>query len=772
MNRRERNRRRRRRRTHPVKRALLLGSVVTIATLGLAGMGIVGWVIAVADSAPNIDQLSPRLPGQVIEVYASDGSLLGYIASDTLRSVVTGRQTPTLLREATVAIEDRRFYQHGGVDYYGILRAGVRDLLNGGGGSLQGGSTLTMQLVTNIYLPERIATHHNLKYKIVQAKLANELEAHHSRAWILTQYLNDVPYGTIGGRTAIGVGAASLMFFDKPVDRLDLAQDALLAGLPQAPSDYNPFLYPQLARARRHEVLQAMLQSHYITAAQAAAADAAPLEVRQNLTFGNLQQQPYLFQFIEQQLVADLGQATVDRGGLKVYTTINLRDQAYARHALLTNEGVPGDPAAALASVDPTNGHIVAMAQNTTYGLGKGQTTFNYVTQGRRQTGSSFKPFVMMTMIHDDDGDPNQTYYNSHELLPGWLPGYPSYGVQTAEHSYQGVINITKAMVVSDNTVFAQLGVDVGMSNVDRMAHAMGITSRLYGNPSEAIGGLKYGVSPLEMADAYATMANGGVHIPPTILAKVVLPSGRSVDLGNPAGSRVFSQGQAYVADQVLQQVIQYGTGTAANYGCPAAGKTGTTNNYTDAWFVGYTPQLSTAVWVGYPNATTSMNDVNGLGPGFGGTLSAPIWRDFMQPASGGYCGAFVPPTVPWYGKPYFGNHSVNGQAYTYTAPAVVTTTTTTVTTTTLGSGGGAPTGPPTTSTPATTTATTTPPATSTPATSTALPPTTTPATSTPASTPATSTALPPTTTPATSTPPPATSTPATTTPAGNSGTG
>ena len=237
------------------------------------------------------------------------------------------------------------------------------------------------------------------------------------------------------------------------------------------------------------------------------------------------------------------------------------------------------------------------------------------------------------------------------------------------------------------NAVYAQLGVDVGMNNVSAMAHAMGITSTLTSNPAEAIGGLKYGVSALQMADAYVTMANGGNHIPPTIISKVVVPlanGGTKTEyFGDPKQTNVFSQGQAYAATQVLKTVIQYGTGTAADYGCPAAGKTGTTSNYTDAWFVGYTPKLSTAVWVGYPNADTYMDDVNGLGPGYGGTLAAPIWHDFMQKASDGYCGDFPTPDQYWYGTAYFGKHSSLPPA-----PPPVTTTTTTGTTSKNGGNG------------------------------------------------------------------------------------
>jgi penicillin-binding protein 1A len=674
---------------------LLLGSLLFVCGVALAAMGVVGWVVAVADSAPNINQLKPRIPGQVSTVYAADGSLLGYIASDVLRTIVPQNQQPQLLRRATVAIEDRRFWQHGGVDYQGIIRAGLKDLFDGQ--TVQGGSTLTMQLIGNVYLPNRIRQHHDIKYKIVQAKLANELESNHSRDWILTQYLNDVDYGTVGGQSAIGVGAAAHVFFDKPVQRLDLAQTALLAGLPQAPSVYNPFLHPALARQRRADVLRAMVQARYITQEQADAADARPLEVHRNFTYAQ-KNQPYVFDYVKQELIKTLGQQAVDRGGLKVYTTIDLHRQTIARNALMANEGSPGDPAAALVSVDPTNGHILAMAQNTTYGTAPGQTTFDYATQSHRQTGSSFKPFVLMTLIHDENGDPNQTFYTSKPLPDGWLPGYPTYSVHTAEMSYQGTISITKAMTDSDNTVFAQLGVDLGMDRVDAIAHEMGITSPLDGFPAEAIGGLRIGVSPLEMSDAYATLANGGQHIKPTILNRIVFPDGSARNVGSPTPKRIFSYGETYAADQVLKTVITSGTGTAANYGCPASGKTGTTSNYTDAWFVGYTPQLSTAVWVGYPNATTSMNDVNGLGPGFGGTLAAPIWKDYMEYASEGYCSDFQQPTVPWHGEPYFGKHSALGHASQYhfgpynygTTPPAGTGTGTGAATTTTGTGTGA----------------------------------------------------------------------------------
>jgi penicillin-binding protein 1A len=700
VTRRDRERRRRQRRGHPVKRVLLLGSVLAVSVIALGALGIAGYVLAVADDAPNISHFQPRNPGQVTEVFAGNGRLLGYMSSDVLRTKLTKAQQPELLRKATVAIEDRRFYQHGGVDYEGLVRAAVKDLFEGGG--IQGGSTLTMQLVKNVYLPTDIR--HDLKYKIIQAKLANELESKYGKDWILTQYLNDVAYGTVNSRSAIGVAAASKMFFNKPVQDLDLAQIALLAGLPQAPTTYNPFNNPGAARARRSEVLAAMLKSGYITQAQETRADASTLQVVSNDSFDQYQQ-PYVMNYVQQQLVQDLGQQTVDAGGLQVYTTINLADQAAAKKAIEAHEGEPGDPAAALVSVNPANGNILALQNSTKYGNGPGETEFDYAAQATRQTGSSFKPFVLMTLIHDDDGNPNDTYYNSEPLAAGWLPGYPTYAVHNAEAGGMGDISVTLATTDSVNAVYAQLGVDLGMTNVDAMAHAMGITAKLFGYPSEAIGGLHIGVSPLQMADAYATIANGGSHVPTTIISKVILPNGETKYFGNPPKTSVFSQGQAYAATQVLKTVVQYGTGTAANYGCPAAGKTGTTSNYTDAWFVGYTPKLSTAVWVGYPNADTYMNDVNGLGPGYGGTLAAPIWHDFMEKASDGYCGDFPTPSQYWSGTEYFGKHAL--------VPPAPTTTTATNTTTTATNGGngisnsptktGTSTGTSTTSTTATT---------------------------------------------------------------------
>jgi penicillin-binding protein 1A len=644
-----------------------MGFGLFVSALVVGALSAVGWVVATADSAPNLSQLHPRVPPTVSAIYASDGKLLGYIHAENVHVPVPDGQIPPLLKEATIAIEDRRFWHHGALDYQGILRAGIKDVFSGGK-AVQGASTLTMQLIDNLYLQPQLRAQRSIKYKIEQAKLAMQLEAHHTKEWILDQYLNVVPYGTVNGEQALGVGAAARIFFDRPVQKLNLAQIALLAGLPQEPTGYNPFFYPALARQRRQDVLDAMLKSHYITYAQAVAANNSPLQIHSDPAYTGTPIEPYVFNYVENQLKAELGPRILSEGGLKVYTTINLHDQQLAREALFSHEhGGPGNINAALASVDPNNGHIVALAGTEQYN----RTKFFYPVQAERQTGSAFKVFVLMTLIHDYQGDPNSTYYISRQLNPGWLPSQPSYSVHTAEMTYQGKINLTRATIVSDNTVFVQLDSDLGPEKVAALAHAMGITSHLDGFVAEAIGGLTRCCTMLEMADAYATLANGGVHYPPTILDHVVFPDGSVRDFGHPHGTRVFTDGETYAATQVLQQVITSGTGYPnADYGCPAAGKTGTAENLANAWFVGYTTHLSTAVWVGYPQGNV------GMGPNaFGGTLAAPIWAQFMKSAQNGFCGGFPAPTNPFYGSAFTGGtYNAAAPGMTQYLPAAPTT--------------------------------------------------------------------------------------------------
>jgi penicillin-binding protein 1A len=644
VTRRERQRRRRRRHASPLRRTLIVIATLLIVAATAGGIAFASWVVSVVQDTPDIQDLRPKPQGAVSTVYASDGTRLGFIASDTLRRAIPGSQVPLVMKRATIAIEDKRFYHHGGVDYVGVVRAAVKNVTSDE--TQQGGSTLTMQLVRNLYTPgSRFKK--TLERKVREAKLAEELEQEHSKEWILVAYLNNVPYGTVGGQTAVGVQAAARIFFDKPASALTLPQAALLAGLPQAPSQYNPFNNPAGARKRRGEVLKAMVDAGYVSQSEADAADAAPLGVHRSDYYAHRREQ-FFFDYVRSELIRRYGRRVVEQGGLKVYTTINLRFQEVARQAIQNHVGYAGAPSAALATVDPADGHILAMASSATYG----PTVFNYAAQSHRQPGSTFKVIDLMAAARMGI-DPNSTYYVSRHLTPGWLPEAPTWEVQTDSHSYSGSISLTSALPASDNTVFAQLGADIGPEKVRQAAYDMGITSHLDAYYAEAIGGLRYGVSPLEMANAFATVADGGWRNTVTAITKVVHPDGTVDDLGKPRRKKTFTDGEAYEILPAMKAVLASGTAAGQGIGCPNAGKTGTTSNNTDAWFVGITPRLSTAVWVGFPNETTTLGSSV-----FGGTIAAPIWHEFMTVAKGDYCDDWPAPKEPFQGSAFTGTYA------------------------------------------------------------------------------------------------------------------
>lgn len=647
MSRRERIRRRQRHRGHPIGRALGIFAFVLFAGVAIAALSFVGWVVSVAESAPSLSQLKPQTQGQVSEVFDSDGHRLGYIPALTLRSPVTSSQIPTVVKQATVAIEDRRFYKHKGVDYWGVVRAAYADLKSHDK-DIQGGSTLTMQLIKQLYLPN-YNKRRSIKLKIEQAKLAEELEVKHNKAWILTEYLNDVPYGTSFGQEAVGIGAAARIFFDKRASELTLPEAALLAGLPQAPTTYNPFSHPDKARSRRTAVLQAMVKSGYITEDEALHAEVAPLGLKRN-TYYTAHKEAFVFDYVLQELYKRYGKHTVQQGGLKIYTTIDVKKQREAREAIAGVLNEPNDPSASVVTTDPANGHILAMASSASYG----KTKFNYAAQAHRQPGSTFKAFVLMTGLKQGM-DPNKTYYNSHPLEPGWLPGYPTYGVKTYANDYSGGISVTQATLKSDNTVYAQMDADFTPGAVTQTAIEMGVpASRLHNFPAEGLGGMRSGVSALEMSNAFATLASGGYRNTPTAIKRVVFPN-HKVQVIQTKRVRTIDDALAAEETKVLHENVLAGTGQADNYGCPGiAGKTGTTTNHADAWFVGYTPKLSTAVWIGYPNQNTPMVNVHG-GTVQGGTLPSFIWHNYMVKAHGSFCGDFKPPSHPFVGSAYTG---------------------------------------------------------------------------------------------------------------------
>ena len=613
--------------------ALALGVAGVVAAIAL--MSVAGYVMAVASSAPDLSELKPQDKGESSLIFAADGSRLGYVQSDEIRTPVPWKDMPEHVRQAVIAIEDERFYEHKGIDYSAVVRAGIKNIESGK--NVQGGSTITQQLVRALYIedPER-----NFARKIREAKLASELEEKQSKDWILEHYLNDIPFGTVDGRTAIGIEGAAETFFDKHARALTLEEGALLAGLPQAPSQYNPFRSPDEALKRRNEVLDKMADNEFITRAEAVAAAGEPLGLRKGYRYTR-RREPYFFDYVQEKLIEEYGVGVYRRGGLKVHTTIDPAMQDQAREAIGAYYGDPAGPGSAVAAVDPTNGEIKAMASSGTYS----ERTFNIAAQGHRQPGSAFKTMVLTAAVREGL-DPDSTYYTSMPLAIN-DPVYGEWNVKTFGDSYSGSMSLRSATLASDNTVFAQLILDLGPDKVCETAKLLGITTKLDCYPAEGLGGLRLGVTPLEMASAYATLASGGIRRRPTGIEKVVFPDGETDKVVGGEGKRVLTDGEAYEVTQILEANVQGGTGTAANYGCPAAGKTGTTDEGKDAWFVGYTPKMSTAVWVGYPDAGIAMPGAQG------GTLAAPVWKAFMEPAQGEDCSDFAEPETVFESSPF-----------------------------------------------------------------------------------------------------------------------
>jgi penicillin-binding protein 1A len=650
--------RRRHRRTSRKRNPFLLVLLVLGSIMALGVMVFGMWVISVAAQAPPLSQLQPVDSGANSVIYAADGSRLGYIASDTARTPVPLDKIPEDLQKATVAIEDSRFYEHHGVDVEGVIRAAMSNLE--AGHTVQGGSTITMQLARNLYItdPQR-----DLVRKIKEAKIAEELESAHSKDWILNEYLNTASYGTVNGRTAVGVEAASQFYFSKPASDLDLAESAMLAGIPQSPSLYNPLQNARGALDRRNDVLDHMADQGYISDSQAAAAKAEPLNIHAGNQYSTIRE-PYFFDYVQQQLIEKYGVNTVRQGGLKVYTTVYPELQEAARSAIEGQLNESGDPSAAVVSIDPTTGYVRAMASSGTYQ----NQQFNLAAQGHRQPGSAFKVFALTTAVKRGI-NPDTTYYTSKPLDLN-LPEWGHWQVQTYGNSYSGTINLHEATLHSDNTVYAQLALDLGPASIADTAHEMGITTHLDGIPAETLGGLRLGVSPLEMADAYSTLASSGTHNEPIAIRKVVFPDGHVDDTGDPQRNRVFQDGVASEVTKILSDNVDAGTGTAAQTDCTnEAGKTGTTDDFNDAMFIGYTPQLTTAVWVGYPNALQSMSSVHGIAVA-GGTFPAMIWHDYMEVAlhrpeidHGDFCPAFPSPQNPVTWIPFHGEFTADSSS-------------------------------------------------------------------------------------------------------------
>jgi penicillin-binding protein 1A len=647
QNRRRRRRQRQRRERVVARRFSILLAVVIV-------LGGIAAVVAAAFTSANgvlnncdLASLKPVSIGQNSFVYAADGSVLGAIPAERNRQPVTLDRMSPWLTQATVAVEDRRFYEHGGLDYEGIVRAALKNLESGH--VVQGGSTITQQLVRNLY----IGNERSLQRKIKEACLARKVESAHTKNWILATYLNQVYFGN----HAYGVQAAARTYFSKNADDLSLVQAALIAGMPQAPSQYDPFERPAEATRRRAEVLRAMLSAHYIDQAQYQEALSKPLRLKAGHIYTRIRE-PYFFSYVREELISKYGANTVRGGGLRVYTTIVPRFQKFAQAAIKNTLNQPGDPASAIVSINPKNGAIRAM---TSVIPGKKKTQFNLAAQGRRQAGSSFKTFVLTEAIREGV-NPDSTMYMSAPLHWQPDPNSEAWDVKTYDNSYIGATNITRATLRSDNTVFARLTLDLGPEKIVALAHRMGIKTKLEPVASVGLGSNSVGV--LEMASAYSTIAAGGVHSEPMAIRKVILPNGKvdeGAGWGRPKRKRVFSDGVAYEVARILKMNIQAGTGVGANPGYVAGGKTGTTDDFGDAWFAGITTNASTVVWVGYPNAKIPMTSVHGIRVA-GGTFPATIWRLFMVPAFGHHPpGDWPPPSNPAEWIPFHGQYQFFG---------------------------------------------------------------------------------------------------------------
>ena len=620
-----------------IRKLRLFTLLLLLLLLGLSSFSF-GLITAVASQIPNCD---PRqVPHEVDgHIYANDDhTILATLRGSQSRILVETDQISPIMKQAIVAIEDKRFYEHNGVDLRGIARAVWADVAHTG--VVQGGSTITQQFVKN----SCVTSARTISRKLKEAALAWQLEQHWKKLRILTAYLNTIYFGN----GAYGIQRAAQTYFNTTASRLTLAQAALLAGIPSDPSRYDPVTNPKAARTRRLEVLQAMLSQGDISPLDLQRANRTPLPRAQDVHLPGIEgPAPYFVNYVKQQLIERYGTRRVFGGGLNVQTTIDLRLQKLARRAIQSVLKEPNGPSAALVAVRPRTGEILAMYGGDNFR----QSQFNLAVQGERQPGSSFKPFVLAAALKQGIS-PSTTFPSKPVSI---FIGDKYWPVHNYENDYIGSGDLVTATAVSDNSIFAQLTKLVGPANVAKTAHQVGITRHL--NPYFAIGLGADAVSPLEMARAFSTFANQGRRVDgsvfgnrPRAVARVGNATGQLMENNRPVYHAALTPDQDALLTSILEGVIRSGTGKrAALPDRVVAGKTGTTENYGDAWFVGYTPQLATAVWVGYPNKLKPMlTEYHGEAVA-GGTFPAEIWRVFTQLALAGT----TPASFPGYSYPY-----------------------------------------------------------------------------------------------------------------------
>lgn len=575
----------------------------------------------------NLEGLSERYPDlpENSYVYDREGAEIASIAASENRETVSEEGVGPYLPDAVVAMEDRRFGEHVGVDFEGLGRAAWTDLR--AGQVEEGGSTVTEQLMKNLFFSEEERYDVSFARRFAQANLAFAYERRHTKDEILTAYLNTVYFGN----GSYGAEVAAERYFDKRASELTLPEAAALAGFLHAPSTYGGSDEESIQRGmeRRNEVLRLMEEQGMIPEAERMRAENAPL------VFDPAPSPDYsgYDTFVEKarrEVIEELGEDAFRRGGLRVATTLDRSMQGDAEQSVSEVLYAPADPSAAVVSVEPQSGAIRAIV-----GRDGG---FNLVLDARRQPGSAFKPFVLAEAMERNISP--ESLFLSRSLAFG----DGDYVINNYDFSERGPVSLLSALAESDNTIFVRLGMYLGMENVVDTAHALGLESPLEASPATAIGGAQTGVSPLEMASAYATFASNGVHRQAYAVEgveRVAYGEGETAYEHEPSGERILGSNQAAAANSVMRGVVEDGTASRfqdldAEIGKPSAGKTGTTDDYVDAWYVGYTPLLSTAVWVGYAEGNRSMVGVHGLQEAGGETLPLDLWAAYMERATAG----------------------------------------------------------------------------------------------------------------------------------------
>lgn len=591
----------------PMRRFLWIVGILVFLIIAGAGCGFIG---ATMSDLPEVANVKPAASSQIYDVH---GNLITTVHATENRLPVKLSQVPKDLQNAFIATEDNRFYSHHGVDPIGIMRAIWVNIAHDG--VVEGGSTITQQLARNAFLIQD----RTLKRKIMEAMLAIRIEQYYTKQEILEMYLNQIYFG----QGAYGVQAAAHVYFGKNVQDLDLAQSAMLAGLPQSPNYYSPLTNYKAGKARQAVVLGQMVKYDYIDQATADKAKDEDLGLREKSEAAHSDNNAsYFIDYVISEIAEKYGDDAVYKDGLKIYTTIDMKAQDAAVQAMhnlpnfYTDDKGLTQPQGALIAINPHNGYIVAMVG------GRGDDSFNRAVLAERQPGSAFKPFVYLAAIQD--GMTPGTVMDDKKIeFNGWSP-------KNYEGTYSGQMTLHYALQHSVNTIAVQLADAVGMRKVLNLASSLGITTlddSKDNNLAAALGGLTNGVKPIDMAVAYGTLANGGVKVKPVAITKIVDRNGQVVEENSTEEQRVVDPKYAYVITNMLESVMSGGTGGGASIGRPAAGKTGTTDESKDAWFVGYTPDLVAAVWMGDDYGIETLDDITG------GTVPAVIWRDFMSQA-------------------------------------------------------------------------------------------------------------------------------------------